>query len=196
MTDRTTSLRDSLVALSLAWVGGFVDGVSFLTFYGMFVTFMSGNTTIMGVHLPELFATHSWFAPLPIAAFPIVTYVIGGIGAGLIWEIAASWPSSRVMGIVLTAESLLLVLFAFVGQTFLVEGKISEQSVMVFFGIAVFPTLAMGMQNVTARKFKSVRDGLTFVTGTLTGFAESFSEGLVAAIRQPSSNPRCSPAFR
>src|SRR3569833_1200158 len=45
------SRRNILLACALSALAGYVDGLGFLHLGGMFVSFMSGNTTRMGVDL-------------------------------------------------------------------------------------------------------------------------------------------------
>ena len=47
------SRRNLALACSLSALAGYVDGVGFLHLGGMFVSFMSGNSTRLGVSLAE-----------------------------------------------------------------------------------------------------------------------------------------------
>ena len=47
------SRRDIVVACALSALAGYVDGIGFLHLGGLFVSFMSGNSTRMGVSLAE-----------------------------------------------------------------------------------------------------------------------------------------------
>ncbi len=46
-------LRNLILALALSALAGFVDGIGFLHLGGLFVSFMSGNSTRMSVSLAE-----------------------------------------------------------------------------------------------------------------------------------------------
>ncbi|MFX6760099.1 DUF1275 family protein, partial [Acinetobacter baumannii] len=47
------SCRNILLACALSGLAGFVDGIGFLHLGGLFVSFMSGNSTHLGVSLAE-----------------------------------------------------------------------------------------------------------------------------------------------
>jgi len=51
------SRRNILLACALSALAGYVDGIGFLHLGGLFVSFMSGNSTRMGVSLIALFVT-------------------------------------------------------------------------------------------------------------------------------------------
>ncbi len=46
-------LRNLVLALALSALAGFFDGIGFLHLGGLFVSFMSGNSTRMSVSLAE-----------------------------------------------------------------------------------------------------------------------------------------------
>ncbi|HET7888526.1 MAG TPA: DUF1275 family protein, partial [Bradyrhizobium sp.] len=47
------SRRNIALACSLSALAGYIDGIGFLHLGGLFVSFMSGNSTRMGVSLAE-----------------------------------------------------------------------------------------------------------------------------------------------
>lgn len=78
-TMRRYENRYRLLAIGLAVLAGFVDALGFLKLGGMFVSFMSGNSTRMavGVAIP---AQGSLFVGALIAAFVLGVMVGTGLG--------------------------------------------------------------------------------------------------------------------
>jgi len=185
MIDAKTPPRGTLATLSLTWVGGFVDGVCFLALYGMFVTFMSGNTTIMGVNAVRASAYTSWYGPLPVSAFPLAVFVLGGTLAGVFLELRGAPGAERAVAMVLLAEAALLAAFAACGQGAMQDGSLRPESIWQFYALSTLPAVAMGMQNVALRRTSDLRDGKTFVTGTLTGLSESAASWIATLVREP-----------
>jgi uncharacterized membrane protein YoaK (UPF0700 family) len=66
------SSRNITLACALSALAGYVDGIGFLHLGGLFVSFMSGNSTRMGVSL----AAGEW-GPAVDALGLIVLFVIG-----------------------------------------------------------------------------------------------------------------------
>src|SRR5258708_31998701 len=64
------SRRNILLACALSALAGYVDGIGFLQLGGLFVSFMSGNSTRMGVSL----AAGQWL-PAAEALGPIALFV-------------------------------------------------------------------------------------------------------------------------
>ncbi len=87
-------------AVLLAAVAGSVDAVGFSELGGHFVTFMSGNSTRLGLH----FAAHEW--PTALYTLGLVALFVGGAAAGaLIAERAGRGASAAI----LLVEAVLLV---------------------------------------------------------------------------------------
>src|SRR5438876_12153683 len=95
------SRRNIVLACALSALAGYVDGIGFLHLGGLFVSFMSGNSTRMGVSLAE-----GHWLPAAEALGLIALFVIGAalgslivLGRGaycqcwlLLVEGACSWP--------------------------------------------------------------------------------------------------------
>src|ERR1700731_3744758 len=73
------SRRNVALACALSALAGYVDAIGFLHLGGLFVSFMSGNSTRMGVSL----AAGDW-RPAAEAFGLIVLFVIGAAGGSLI----------------------------------------------------------------------------------------------------------------
>jgi uncharacterized membrane protein YoaK (UPF0700 family) len=147
--------RARLFAVCLSAVAGFVDGVGYMQSGGFFVSFMSGNSTRLGVGIVER-ASHAVLAAALIAAF--VLGVAGGTLAGR--GRAARKPF--VLGLVAAA----LALAALCGS--------------LGAGIAALLLAAFAMGAVNARFVErgEVRIGLTYMTGTLVKIGQRLAAAL------------------
>src|SRR5437868_987855 len=82
------------LAIGLAGLAGFVDGVGFLTAGGYFVSFMSGNTTRLAVDL----MTEPAKALLP--ALLILGFACGVFGGALVALKSGGWQARNVLAVV------------------------------------------------------------------------------------------------
>src|ERR1700712_5116713 len=98
-----TSRRNIILACTLSAVAGYVDGIGFIHLGGLFVSFMSGNSTRLGVSL----AGGNWRNALEALGL-MAGFVVGG-GCGSLWVRSRSRYRQAS---VLLAEALLLVLAA------------------------------------------------------------------------------------
>ena len=154
--------RSRLLAIGLAVLAGFVDALGFLKLGGMFVSFMSGNSTRMaaGVATP---IHGSLFAAALIAAFVagVMTGTIGGQAAG-------RWRKPAVLAIVL-----LLLASACLAET--VVGQSTPATLLV--------AGAMGAANAIFQRDGEVSVGVTYMTGTLVKFAQHLTAALTGGPR-------------
>lgn len=139
------SRREIGLAASLSGVAGFVDAVGFLKLGGFFVSFMSGNSTRLGVGLGE-------GAPQPVAlAATLIGLFVAGVIAGAL--VARLGATSR--GPVLTLVAALLIVAA---ASFSVSLDALGVTCLV---------LAMGAENAVFQRDGEVAVGLTYMTGAL-----------------------------
>ncbi|WP_139111528.1 DUF1275 family protein, partial [Sphingobium sp. Ndbn-10] len=82
-----------MLAIGLAAQAGFIDALGFLKLGGLFVSFMSGNSTRLGVGLAKGAAVAGMAAGL-VGAF------VGGVLAGaLVARRAGRWRKQAVLGL-------------------------------------------------------------------------------------------------
>ena len=151
-----------LLASALSALAGYVDAVGFLTLGGFFVSFMSGNSTRMGVGL----ATGRW-DEAAVAAGLIGLFVAGVVIGG---TVARRFGEGR-RSAVLLAEALLLLVAAIlctVGRP--IAGMIAV-------------VLAMGVENAVFQKQGDVGVGLTYMTGTLVRMGQRITTALHGGAR-------------
>jgi uncharacterized membrane protein YoaK (UPF0700 family) len=154
---RTTT---SMIAASvlLAALAGFVDAIAFISLGGFFASFMSGNTTRLGVALATGMAFDAWTAGSLLVAF-----VCGAMIAGIL---SARFEARR-KPVVMLAVILLLALAA-------VLTHVTELRVPLL-RLAV----AKGAENGIFLRDREVSIGLTYITGTLVRLGERLADALL-----------------
>lgn len=154
-----------LLAIALAALSGFVDATGFLSIGGYFASFMSGNTTRLGIDL----VTGPVQAIVPAA---LIAGFVAGVAAGAL--VAGRTDAYRKTRVLLFASSLLAL------------AAIADR-----FGPAAFMSLtvvAMGALNNVFRRDGEVAVGVTYMTGALV----RFGQGLAARLSGQSDEGRLS----
>lgn len=146
-----------ILAFALAMLAGFVDALGFLKLGGLFVSFMSGNSTRLAVGL----ATQSGAAL--IAALLIGCFVLGAISGSLVSAVA---PDEKRKAIILAVVALLLILAASLGRQSSSYAAVAAMS------------LAMGCVNTVFQRDGEVSIGVTYMTGTLVKLGQRISDAL------------------
>jgi uncharacterized membrane protein YoaK (UPF0700 family) len=162
------------LALLLAWVGGSVDGIGFLTLFGLFTSHQSGNTVVMGVST----AMHDWAEAIR-RAFPVLIFVIGLVVGSLLTHADMKHGRRALLAPVLGTEAVLLLLFLVLGSLALQDGVLDPNRPALFYPLAALPALAMGMQNTTLKKVGGIGVRTTFVSGILSTMADQLADYLV-----------------
>jgi uncharacterized membrane protein YoaK (UPF0700 family) len=145
------------IAGGLSAVAGFVDAAAFMKLGGFFVSFMSGNSTRLGVGLAGVLS-HAM-----VAGALIATFVAGvAIGSSIPRAPRDTVGSTRVLWFVATLL-VLAALLAHGGFDVLAIGLIA---------------MAMGAENATFERDGEVSIGLTYMTGTLVKFGQRLSAAL------------------
>ena len=155
------------IALTLTVVGGFVDAVGYIALFQVFTANMSGNSVHVGMYLGNLDLAN---LARPVCA--IVAYVLGVIITRLVMELAARSGFQRIASFTLTAEALLLFLFARATPGMHL-GAIVDLRSPAYFSLVALLAFAMGVQTGTLTHIGLLTVYTTFVTGTLTKFSES-----------------------
>ncbi|HEY0271175.1 MAG TPA: YoaK family protein [Sphingomonas sp.] len=133
-------------ALLLATIAGCVDAVGFSELGGHFVSFMSGNSTRLGLHL----ADHEWRSA--IFTLGLVALFVGGAAAGALIVERAGRAASAV---ILLGEAALLA-----GGAVLIDGP------NPLLGAVLLPP-AMGLANTFLPGAGHAPIGVTYMTGAL-----------------------------
>jgi len=145
---RAQARRAELLVAALAMIAGFVDAYGMIT-YGVFVSFMSGNTTQTGYHIAE-----GKFGAAALSALAILFFVVGSFAGTLIVQFAGPLARRAVFGAVAAALALIIG-FSRAG---LMSGGAAVAAISFAMGIMNSALSHVGAQSVS----------LTFVTGTLS----------------------------
>lgn len=149
--------RPALFATFATLVAGFVDAVGYAHLGGLFLSFMSGNSTRLGIQLAE----GQWSMVLVTAAV-IGGFVLGACLGTLVADAAGEWKLVAILG----AEVMLFALA--VGLAGADVGRLSLLPVAV----------AMGMQNSVHQIIAGADIGKSFVTGALFGCGQALARWL------------------
>ncbi len=147
------------LAICLAVLAGWVDAVAFIRFHGLFVSFMSGNSTQAGVALFQHDASLAG-----VFARTIVLFVVGVVTG----ELVAAAAGHRCRAVLLACVGLLLAVVAAADRARFGDALVA--SLLAF---------TMGVQNAVLHKAGAINVSLTYVTGTLV----QVGRGLAGALR-------------
>jgi uncharacterized membrane protein YoaK (UPF0700 family) len=140
------SRRNVMLACVLSALAGYVDAIGFLHLGGLFVAFMSGNSTRMGVSLAE----GHWSSAAESLGL-IALFVVGAAAGSLI----VLGPGDNRQPLVLLVEASLL----------------AASALCYALGLSIVPVaamvLAMGLENAVFQIEGGAGLGLTYVTGAL-----------------------------
>ncbi|WFU65234.1 YoaK family protein [Bradyrhizobium brasilense] len=140
------SRRNLALACALSAMAGYVDGIGYLHLGGLFVSFMSGNSTRLGVTLAEGHWQHA------LEALELIVLFVAGAAAG----------SLIVLSALVHRQPLLLLIEAWL---------LTAAAVAYAYGLSnaavAAIVLAMGLENAVFQLEGGAGLGLTYVTGAL-----------------------------
>ena len=153
--------RTRSLATGFSCVAGYVDSIGFLMTGGFFVSFMSGNSTRLGIGIAEGSSSAGF------AALLLVTFVAGVMLGALVGRMGRSYRQVAVLTLVTVLLAAALVLDR------LGAGHLT----------AVPMVLAMGAENTVFSEDGEVRIGLTYMTGTLVKLGKRLTSALLGGDR-------------
>lgn len=148
--------RTRALAVCFSAVAGYVDAVGFLTSGGFFVSFMSGNTTRLGVGLTDGGAVAG------LAAGLVVAFVVGVVLGASLGRVVETYRRSAILSLVTALLATALVL------------HVAGAGVLAVVPLA----LAMGAENTVFVEDGDVRIGLTYMTGALVKLGKRLTAAL------------------
>ncbi|RXD05186.1 DUF1275 domain-containing protein [Sphingomonas sp. UV9] len=154
--------RQRLLAIGLAALAGFVDALGFLKLGGLFVSFMSGNSTRLAAGLTGV-VPGSLFAGALIAAF------VGGVMAGeTVGRLAGRRRKQAVLAFVLVALAI-------------AAATATHDNDLVLAPLLM--AVAMGSANAVFQRDGEVSVGVTYMTGTLVKIGQHLTAALAGGPR-------------
>ena len=153
--------RARLLAACFSGVAGYVDAIGFLLTGGFFVSFMSGNSTRLGIGLAE------GSSQAVFAAVLLVAFVVGVMLGAVTGRIAGRHRQAVVLGLV----------------TVLLATAVLLHSLGAGVLVALPMALAMGAENTVFAEDGEVRIGLTYMTGTLVKLGKRLTFALMGGDR-------------
>lgn len=153
-----------LLAIGLSALAGYVDAVGFIKLGGLFVSFMSGNSTRFGVGVMETGSVTVALMPLAIIAL----FVIGVMMGKVVRRLGAKSPLATVLGFMLVLLALAAVLPQFSIHAFSIHAF--SIPLMIF---------AMGAANNVFVREGEVVIGVTYMTGTLVKLGQRLAGAML-----------------
>jgi uncharacterized membrane protein YoaK (UPF0700 family) len=152
------TVKSNLVlACALSALAGYVDGVGFIHLGGLFISFMSGNSTRLGVMVAEF----NW--PKALEALKLIALFVVGAGLG---SLIGHGRGRHRKWILLLAEALLLG-----------AGGLANEFDASSLTITAL-VLAMGLENAMFQAGGTQGIALTYMTGTLVKIGQLLAAAL------------------
>ena len=156
------SRRNLALACALSALAGYVDAIGFLHLGGLFVSFMSGNSTRLGVYLAQGHWSNA------AEAIGLIALFVTGAAAG----------------------SLIVLIRSFYGQCWVLLAEASLLAAAALFHALGAPllaiaaiVLAMGLENAVFQAEGGAGLGLTYMTGALVKVGQLAAAALTGGRR-------------
>lgn len=158
---KTYDARFWSLAAGLSGMAGYVDAIGFLKLGGLFVSFMSGNSTQLAVGAVL-------DPPMAAMAGRLVLGFVGGVVAGtLLSEIAGRYRKSAVL--------------VFVAAVLAIAAGIDGRASIGW--TTTMMAAAMGSANTVFQRAGEVSIGVTYMTGTLVKFGQRLAGAMIGGPR-------------
>lgn len=153
------------LAVALSGLAGFVDALGFITLGGVFVSFMSGNSTRLSVGLAE----GTW-GPAALTAGVIGLFLVGVVLGGVVAQLSDRSRRARKTAVLATVSALLLL------------GALAHTAGWTPVAVVAM-TLAMGVENSVFQRDGEVSVALTYMTGALVKIGQRLAAAMFGGPR-------------
>jgi uncharacterized membrane protein YoaK (UPF0700 family) len=168
-SQRAQARNAELLAAALALIAGFIDAYGMIT-YGVYVSFMSGNTTQTGYQAAE-----GAFGPASLSALAILLFVVGSFAGTLLVEFAGRYARRVLYCVVAVALAVIIGL--------------TQLGTLPGAGAIASISFAMGIMNNALSRVGAQAVSLTFVTGSLSRVGSSLALALRRAPLRDAQGP-------
>jgi uncharacterized membrane protein YoaK (UPF0700 family) len=150
------------LAICLSSLAGYVDALGFISLGGFFVSFMTGNSTRLGIELA------GWQAGgIALAGGIVALFVCGVIAGSLIGHLGRSRRRAAVLAFVTLC---------------LIMASALDTIGLGMAGVGVL-AVAMGAENAVFQRDGEVTIGLTYMTGTLVKMGQRLAAAMLGGSR-------------
>jgi uncharacterized membrane protein YoaK (UPF0700 family) len=156
------SRRNLALACALSAIAGYVDGIGFLHLGGLFVSFMSGNSTRLGVSLAQAHWSNA------TEAIGLILLFVAGAACG---SLIVLGRGANRQPWVLLLEAIMLALAALCYAFDLSNAAVAAM------------VLAMGLENAVFQIDGGAGLGLTYITGSLVKVGQLAAAALTGGAR-------------
>lgn len=162
------------LALTLAWVAGFVDLFGYLLLVKIFTSHMSGNSVAMMADIVQ----SNWKEAIRHGS-PIPAFILGVFITALLSGLAKRKRIRRRLSMAISFEITLIAILALYQKPAMHMGPGQNIPDRHFWIASAILAMAMGVQSAALRQVWGKPVHTAFITGMLTHFAENAAELLL-----------------
>ncbi len=158
----------SRLAISLSWVAGYTNVITFIMCGGVVVAHVTGNVTHFGQSLTDAgFSVAEAWQHVAYFGFLVLTFFGGAVASGVMTETARRRGTASKYILPMAVEALLLVALA-IGISLHYGGYLSASDRGTFYVLTGIASVAMGLQNATITRISGSVIRTTHLTGVIT----------------------------
>jgi uncharacterized membrane protein YoaK (UPF0700 family) len=162
--------QKSRLAISLSWVAGYTNVITFVMLGSIVVSHVTGNVTHFGLAVGKAIETQpgAWRQVLFFGHL-VLWFFLGAVSSAVMTEIARRRGVRSKYMLPMAVEALLLTALA-LGVALHMGGMMSAGDVANHYWMSGVATMAMGLQNATITRISGAVVRTTHLTGVVTDF--------------------------
>jgi uncharacterized membrane protein YoaK (UPF0700 family) len=160
--------KKSRLAISLTWIAGYTNVITFMMLGAIVVSHVTGNVTHFGLAVAEAAeGVDSAWSQLLFFGNLIVCFFLGAVSSGVMTEVARRRGVRSKYILPMAVEAALLTSIA-IGVALHVSGVMSAGDVANHYWMSSVASAAMGLQNATITRISGAVVRTTHLTGVTT----------------------------